>query len=146
MTYTVTFRNAISATGRETHVYDTLAEAEQAARTHRPWNNTAHTIRKTPQPDPVTVRDGVTIVGPTAFGSYHYRVDGQEVVSVQRQGSQWHVYLTRALGTGRWLNSLDRAMAEAQRMAQGYTRCNKPVACRLCRLAKRHDGPCIPWD
>jgi hypothetical protein len=60
--------------------------------------------------------------------------------------AEWHVYLTRALGTGRWYRSLPKALASGRQLAQGYTLCRKPVACRLCRLPKRHEGACVPWD
>lgn len=61
-------------------------------------------------------------------------------------GAQFHVYLTRALGTGHYCKSLPAALETAQRLAEGYTRCSKPVACRLCKLPKRHNGPCEPWS
>lgn len=123
----------------------------------------------------------VSVVGPSAFGTYRLLVDGEAVVTVQshggklwrcdpghqhgmlggawgpvgehlvgcgwvQAGAEWHVYLSRALGTGRFYGSLPRALQEARRMAEGYTRCSRPVACRLCRLPKRHEGACVPWD
>lgn len=39
--FEVHFRNAISTHGRERHGFETLELAREAARTHRPWNNTA---------------------------------------------------------------------------------------------------------
>lgn len=117
-----------------------------------------------------------------ALGTYTFRVDGRDVVTVSamlsgRQwrcspdhqhgrhggcswvplgehldgcgwvatGSEWHVYLSRALGGGRYFGNLPEALDAARGMAEQYTRCSRPVAARLCRLVKRHDGPCVPW-
>lgn len=61
-------------------------------------------------------------------------------------GAEWHVYLTRSHGGGSYHRSLPDALVAAARLADGYTRCSRPVATRLCRLVKRHDGPCLPWS
>jgi hypothetical protein len=142
--YVVTFRNA-TGHGVERRTFDALQDAEHAARTVRPWNNTDATIRPVEAPAPREVVDGVTIVGPSAFGTYQLNVDDVAVVTVQRRGDQWHTYLTRSLGSGRFYSDHTDAMTGARRMAAGFTRCSLPVACRLCRLPKRHDGPCVPW-
>lgn len=60
--------------------------------------------------------------------------------------AEWNVRPTRVLGTGHYIKSLPAAMEKARELAQNYTSCSLPVRARLCRLVKRHDGPCLPWD
>lgn len=144
--FRVTLRNAISPHGREVHDVATMADAVRLVAELRPWNNTAHRIDPVPAPDPVTVIDGVTIVGPTVFGSFRLLVDDAEVVTVLHRAGEWSVYLARSWGSGRYFRDEAQALVEARQLAARFTLCRLPVACRLCRLPRRHVGPCQPWQ
>ena len=58
----------------------------------------------------------------------------------------WDVYLAGYNGSPRYCRTAEAAYAEADRHVASARRCSLPVAARLCRLLKRHDGPCVPWD
>lgn len=87
-----------------------------------------------------------TVEHSTGYRLLH--VDGAPVVAVAPYlDGGWTVRLTAAgLGTGRWYRDEPAALVEAARLAEGYTLCRRHVAARLCRLVKRHDGPCLPWS
>jgi hypothetical protein len=59
--------------------------------------------------------------------------------------TDWAVYLDGYNGGPRYYRNLGQAYAEAERHVASARRCSLPIRARLCRLLKRHDGPCIPW-
>jgi hypothetical protein len=70
-------------------------------------------------------------------------VDGCGWVAVK---TEWAVYLSGSHSGPHYHQNIDDAFAAAERIAESARLCSRPVSARLCRLLKRHDGPCVPWS